>query len=168
VTTGAEDVVKEALLRGHGRRRRRAPVGVRPATEGLGAAVARVPVSRRGVVVGRLAGEAAEEHGARWPTVHVPEVVGRQALVVAAAGVLVRRPLPRQHRAHRAPPRLVHPLSLWLNLRERALCVRMEVVIFMALQKLDAFVSSDFMCIYTSSYAACITVCRYRNGTNKY
>ena len=110
MTTGAEDVVKEALLRGHGRR---ASVGVRPAAEGLGAAaVVHVLVARRGVVVGRLAAEAAEEHGARRPAIHVPEVVRRQALVAAGGGVLlVRRPLPRQHRAHRAPPRLVHPLS---------------------------------------------------------
>ena len=87
MTTGAEDVVKEALLRGHGRRG--ASVGVRPAAEGLGAAaVVHVLVARRGVVVGRLAAESAEEHGARRPAIHVPEVVRRQALV-AAAGVLL-------------------------------------------------------------------------------
>jgi len=108
VTTGAEDIVKEALLRGHGRR---ASVGVRPAAEGLGAAVVHVLVARRGVVVGSLAAEAAEEHCARRPAVHVSEVVRRQALVAAAGVLLLRRPLPRQHRAHRAPPRLVHPLS---------------------------------------------------------
>jgi len=120
VPTGAEDVVKEALLRGHGRR---APVGVRPAAEGLGATVARVLVARRGIVVGRLPAEAAEEHGARRPAVHVPEVVGGQALVAAGCGgVLVRRPLPWQHRAHRAPPRLVHPRSL-SGLSARELCV---------------------------------------------
>uniref|UniRef100_A0A0A9AHZ9 Uncharacterized protein n=1 Tax=Arundo donax TaxID=35708 RepID=A0A0A9AHZ9_ARUDO len=65
-------------------------------------------MASRGVVVGRLAVEAAEEHGARRPAEHVPEVVGGQALLVAASGVVVRRPPPRQRRAHRAPPRLVH------------------------------------------------------------